>query len=485
MSRFNTANLSKGYTARQPTTVNLAGGDAYAQDAELELASLITTSMVQDQYYRSADAGLARMRELVQAVDPVFAAKAAVYARNQDGLRSITHAVTGEIAHGVKGEQWTKDFVRAVVRRPDDVTEILSYYLANYGKPIPNSLKKGLGAALDKFDEYQLAKYRGENRGLSLVDAVNLVHPRPGSRNGTALSKLINGTLRSTGTWESKLSAAGKDETAKTETWSELLREGKLGYLALLRNLRNIATQAPELVPLACEALTNAKAVEKSLVLPFQFMIALHELQDKPQIIAALSQAVDLSLSNVPDLGERVLVAVDGSGSMGGAVSGNERLTRKGVASMFAAALYKKNYADVLVFGSDAGPVRGLNPTDSTLTLTERIWNTCYGHATYFHSIFDRAKSGHDTVVIFSDMQAWVQGGYGSSAPQQSFANYKRRFKVSPKVFAFDLAGYGSAQFPEKDVFQLAGFSDKSLALMAKFREDPRALVSAIKAVQF
>jgi 60 kDa SS-A/Ro ribonucleoprotein len=485
MSRFQNNTLQSGYAQRQPNTINLAGGTAWAQDAEMELASLVSTSMVTDQYYRSPYQSLARLRELVGKVDPVFAAKAAVYVRNEDGLRSISHAVAGEIAHAVRGEQWTKDFYRAVVRRPDDITEILAYYLDRYKKPLPNSLKKGLGSAFGKFDEYQLAKYRGESNALSLVDAVNLVHPRPTGKNAEALAKLVNGTLRSTGTWETKLSAAGSDKEAKAEAWADLLRDGTIGYFALLKNLRNIAEQAPELVGRAIELLTDGERVRKSLVLPFRFVTAMAELDAYPAYKVALSQALDLSLANIPDLGENILIAVDGSGSMGSAAAGNPNITCKMIGSIFAAALYKKTGADVLVFGDTAGPVHGLNPADTTMTIAHQIFRTSYGYSTNFHSIFDRASRGHDTVVIFSDMQAWVDGGYYASDPRPSFESYKRRYKVAPKVFAFDLTGYGSAQFPAKDICEIAGFSDKSFALMAQLREDPRALVNRIKAVDF
>jgi hypothetical protein len=463
----------------------------------MELASLVTTNFVNDQFYRSADESLERMRELVSQVDPMFAAQAAVYVRNTDGLRSITHAVAGEIGKSVKGEQWTKDFFRAVVRRPDDVTEILAYYMGRYGKPIPNSMKKGLGSALGKFDEYQLAKYRGEGRGLTLVDAVNLIHARPSAKNREALAKLVNGTLRSSGTRESVMSAAGSDVEKKAEAWDTLLREGKIGYLALLRNLRNIATQAPELVPRACELLVDPNRVHKSLVLPFQYIIAVQECRQYPRIVKAISDAVDVSLDNIPDLGERVYIAVDGSGSMGSPASGNTGLTRKYVGSLFAAALYKKSFADVAVFGNDCHLVPGLNPADSTLTNAEKVFAYSRGQSTNFPSVFQCAsgqRKVYDTVVIFSDMQAWVRpiqygssyyAYYGASHPGDAFADYKRVTKANPKVFAFDLSGLGTAQFPEKDIYEIAGFSDKTLALMSKLREDPRALVNAIKAVKF
>jgi hypothetical protein len=471
-----------------PDTKNLAGGDAFSQDAKLELASLVTTNMVSDQYYRSADDGLQRMRELITEVDPLYAAKAAVYARNEDGIRSITHAVAGELAHGVKGEQWTKRFYDAVVRRPDDATEILAYYLSRYGKPVPNSLKKGLGSSLGKFDTYQLAKYRGDGKAVSLVDVVNICRPRPTDRNGAALKALVEGTLRSEGTWETKVSQAGKAEdveAAKTEAWAELIRERKIGYFALLRNLRNIAEQAPELVPEACALLEDEKLIRNSLVLPFRFLTALRQLSAYPIYAVAISNALDISLANVPDFG-KALVAIDGSGSMSGAVAGNMEMSRKLLGSLFGAALFKKNHSDVLVFGDTAGFVSGLNPTDSTLTITEQINRACYGHSTNFHAIFEKAQKAYDNVIIFSDMQAWVDRGfYGSSSPIQSFANYKARTGAKPNVFAFDLAGYGTAQFPAPQVYQLAGFSDKSLALMDDLKTDKLALVHKIEAITF
>src|ERR1035437_8567570 len=195
MTRFNTPTLSPGYVARTPDTVNLAGGEAWTQDPELALASLATTSMVKDQYYRTADEGLNDLRTLLGQVDPYYAAQVAVYTRNEDGLRSITHALAGELAATVKGEAWAKNFYRAVIRRPDDATEIVAYYLQHFGKPLPNSLKKGVGLALGKFDAYQLAKYKGEKHGLSLVDVVNLVHPRPTDRNAEALAQLVDGKV--------------------------------------------------------------------------------------------------------------------------------------------------------------------------------------------------------------------------------------------------------------------------------------------------
>jgi 60 kDa SS-A/Ro ribonucleoprotein len=508
MSKFNTSQVSTPVRkGRTPNTTNLAGGQAYQQNAELELASLATTSFVKDSYYRSADESLTRLRELVGQVDPYFAAQAAVYVRQQDGLRSITHALTGEVAHTVHGEEWAKDFYKAVVRRPDDITEILSYYIGNYGKPLPNALKKGLGAAFGKFDEYQLAKYRGEKNALSLVDAVNLVHPRPTGKNAEALQALVKGTLKSKDTWESKVSAAGANAEAKAEAWSDLVKSGKIGYLALLRNLRNIAESKDNMVIAAIAILTDPGRIHKELIFPFQYAVAARELSNYPRIVKALSQALEISLDNVPDLGENVLIAVDHSGSMR-THAANPQLTNQEIGDIFAAALYKKGVGDVAVFGDDCGPANvGYNATDSVLTIAQAIGRSNYGHGTSFHSIFRYAqKTGknYDTIVIFSDMQAWRtdgqlagwdNSGYSGGYSYRNGLQYRNTSQVTnvPKntgnadIFAFDLAGHGTSQFAQTDKkhHQLSGFSDKSIALMGQLKRDHQILVTKIKEVTF
>lgn len=192
-------------------TVNLAGGDAFRESPKLELAALLLTATLQDGFYRSGDRTAARVKELIaQNGDKRFVAKAALHARTEAGLRSVTHLAAGELAHAVKGETWTAPFFARLVRRPDDALEILAYTLAVHGRPVPNSLKKGLGAALARFDEYQLAKYRRADAEVSLVDAVNLVHPP----HTEALRKLVNGTLAPAETWETRLTQAVSARTA-------------------------------------------------------------------------------------------------------------------------------------------------------------------------------------------------------------------------------------------------------------------------------
>jgi len=461
-------------------TENLAGGEAFKETPKTEFASMVLTSFVKDQFYRSENETLEKINELLEKVPSMFAAQTAIYARTKYGMRTISHVVAGELAKKVKGEEWTKRFYDKVVFRPDDMAEILSYYIFKYKKPIPNSLKKGLSTAFSKFDEYQLAKYRGEQNALSLIDIVNLVHPKPGDKNKVALEKMVKGELKSKDTWETDLTKAGqkaKDEEdkekLKKEVWEKLIKEKKIGYFALLRNLRNIAEQAPDVLDEALALLVDANVIKKSLVLPFRFATAYEQFEDSElsgarKIMKALGTALDLSLANVPKFDGETLVVLDCSGSMEGRPAQ--------IGSIFSAVLGKTNDADMILFSDDAS-YHNFNPADSAMTIAKGIHFASGG--TNFHSIFETANKAYDRIIILSDMQGWE----GYDAPTKTFAEYKKRVGANPKIYSFDLAGHGTLQFPEKNVFCLAGFSDKTLDILKLLEQDREALVHDIEQV--
>jgi hypothetical protein len=465
-------------------TINCAGGRAFIQSPKDELVSILLTATFGDQFYRSGDASITRVRELVAASeDQTFPAKAAIYTRTKAGLRSVSHLVAAEIARNVKGAAWTKRFYDRVVHRPDDVLEILACYLALYARPIPNALKKGLGAALARFDEYQVAKYRRDSAELKLVDAVNLLHPP----HSEPLRKLVRDELAPAETWETKLTQAGakaadgasEEEVAelKSAAWDELIVSRKLGYFALLRNLRNILEQAPHCLDAALAMLVDDRLIAKSLVMPFRYVTALEAIEKSGlaragEVLGALSEAADKSLANVPALDGRTLIALDGSGSMSG--------RPLAIGSLFAAVLAKANAgATVMIFSNDAEFV-ALNRRDSTLSLARQIAGRAPRGGTNFHAIFQRAKCAYDRIVILSDMQGWI----GHDAPTATFAAYKQGSGADPRVFSFDLAGYGTLQFPERNVYCLAGFSDKALQTMRFLEEDKSALIREIESIE-
>lgn len=524
MSRFNKKK------SQANLTVNRQGGSAYKRSAEYRLVALLLTNFVTDQFYRSANQSLAELQELLQQVDPEFAAKAAIYARNEFGMRSISHALAAGLAAKAAETSWGRRFYDRIIRRPDDMLEITAAYLSaeGSGKHLTNAMKKGFAAAFDRFDGYQLAKYRGEGKSVKLIDMVNLVRPVPTKRNAAALQQLVTGTLRNRNTWESKLSAAGQTavssekQEAKAQAWAELLSANQLGYFALIRNLRNIMEQAPECIGLVEEQLQDPRRIRKSLVLPFRLLTAYKEVQamketkEKGQteansplrslkrlftpdalqsqgagqlkfssiqrrVLAALEAAIDVSCGNLPDLCNS-LIAIDNSGYMGSPAGGSNKVKCNELGALFGFALAKRSNADLMEFGTTARFLKH-ELTDSTLSFASQFGqNNKVGHGTNFQAILELAgRWAYDRIIIVSDMQSGLHRQTG----QQWLMKYRLQSGADPFVYTLDLRGYGTSQFPTGGrLFEVAGFSEKVFDLMKLAEQNPQVLLETIASVE-
>ena len=117
-----------------------------------------------------------------------------------------------------------------------------------------------------------------------------------------------------------------------------------------------------------------------------------------------------------------------------------------------------------------------LDKQDATLTVASCIEKMAECAGTDFHATFQQAEKHYKRVIILSGMQAWV----GHHAPVKALHQYKKRVGALPKVFTFDLAGYGSLTFPETNVYRLAGFSDKTLETLSLLDQDHQALLRQI-----
>ncbi len=489
MSRFNQTSVGSPMK-----TTNLAGGDAYSTSPELELVSILLTSFGEDSFYRDATDTFKRLRDLIALCDKTFVAKAIVYARKEFGMRSISHVAAAELARYMGGNPLGKDFYNAVINRPDDMTEIIAYYLANCATKkngtLTNAMKHGFAMAFNRYDAYSLAKYRGANKDVKLVDVVNMVHPIPSERNAEAIASLMTGDLKSFDTWESKLSNAGQvaeseGEKAelKKDAWATLVRSKKIKHMALLKNLRNIIEQAPEVVNEACALLTDEYQIKKSLVFPFRYLTAYEQISKLAPsdamraVLKALNKALDISCANVPKFDGSTLVVLDVSLSMKEPCNYKSEMSPAKMGAVFAALLAKRNDCDFLTFDNEARYVH-LNSLDSTMTIVNSI--AFNGGGTKFYTIFQKANKRYDRVVILSDMQGWGDSQLGST-----YTAYKNRYAANPLIYSFDLKNYGTMKFPESRVLALAGFSDKIFDIMKHVESDKKALINTIKAYSF
>lgn len=481
MSRFN-----KNQTTPATQTTNLAGGVAYTEKPELALVSLLLTSFAQDQFYRTANETFIALKNLLAQVDPLFAAKALIYARKVFGMRSITHVGASELSRAISGTSWGMQFFNQIVVRPDDMTEIAAYHKAQ-GYKLTNAMRKGFALAFGRFDAYQLAKYRGSGKGVKLTTLVTWSHPRETQLIGdepTPIRDLMKGELVQTDTWEARVSAAGKDKLKKAAAWADLVSSRKIGYLALVRNLRNIVEDAPEILNGAAAMLMDEKLVLKSRVFPFQFATASEELlklntKDARVMHAAVQKAFEISVRNVPRLDGEIAVILDTSSSM---TQNGARPAQIG--AVFAAVLCKSNNADLYTFDEECRAVP-YNIMDSMGTIVQQM--IFRGGGTSFHKIIPAFRERkYKRVIVLSDMQGWTHNPGIFSRVTETFRqqwNEYRRANPQAILYSFDLAGYGTLQVPEPNTYVLAGFSEKIFAVMKGLETDPDALINTVKAV--
>lgn len=247
----------------------------------------------------------------------------AVEARHKHHLRHVPLLLAvAEARHG----RLTPVTVASVVQRADELAELVSLYWKDGKRPLANALKKGLAKAFCRFDGYQLAKYN-RDRAITLRDVMFMVHPKPqDAAQAEVWKRLAEGTLPSPDTWEVSLSS-GAD---KKETFERLLREGNLGYLALLRNLRNME-QAGVDSKLVKDALHARKGAQR--VLPFRYIAASRAC---PRYEADLNMAMQVSIDELPKLSGNTVVLVDISGSMNVPLSQRSDLRRMDAAAALA-----------------------------------------------------------------------------------------------------------------------------------------------------
>lgn len=447
-----------------PDIRNVAGGEAFALPEQEAIATLVLNSFLQEQYYATGEETTAKLVALCQQSDPYFLAQLALTARHVYGMRSTSHVIAGELATLGSGTDWIRPFFEKIVGRPDDMLEIAAYALASNGR-LSNALKVSFAKVLSGLSEYHLMKYKGAGT-LRMVDLINLTHP-----NSLTVDAFMKGTLAPADTWETKLSAGGD----KGKVWEDLLKANKLGYLATLRNLRNISQSGNKnALTLACALIMNFGEVQRSKIFPFQLYGAFVELEKArcSDAAEAVMTALELSLANVPAFPGKTLIALDSSGSMGWGLQKNQRSVLE-LAAIYAAALMRTGDATLIQFDHQVTPFN-YRRRDSLATTAERLIGASRGGGTAFETIFGWAgDTWYDRFIIISDMQSWI------GRTQDAYRSYATRHNALPFVHNFDLCGLGTAQFGDHTA-SYGAYSANVLSVMAQAETSPRALVEQI-----
>jgi hypothetical protein len=311
--------MAKLNLPRQPIYTH-EGAKAVPVNAEQQLRrSVMSCLLWEKEFYESGEDIAVRIASSVPQVDAQKVADMAVEARTKMKLRHVPLLLVREMAKHPTHKHLAAKTLETVIQRPDELSEFLAIYWKNRKCPLSAQVKKGLASAFEKFSEYQLAKYNRDGQ-IKLRDVLFLCHAKPKDAEQDALWKrLINNELAVPDTWEVSLSA--QDGIPKKEKWERLLKERKLGALALLRNLRNMQEDNVD------EALIiqGLQALNPEKVLPFRFIAA---SKYAPQLETYLEKSMMKCLSIQDKLQGKTVLLVDVSSSMNIRLSSKSDMTR-------------------------------------------------------------------------------------------------------------------------------------------------------------
>lgn len=362
------------------------GGKSNHINAEQQLRrSVLSCLLWEKEAYEDGQSIADRIEEYAKKVKPEIVHALAVEARQKYNLRHVPLLLLTV--------QPNAQAIYDTVSRADELTELLAIYWRNGKRPIPAQMKKGIARAFTKFDEYALAKYNRDG-SVKLRDALFITHAKPKDKEQADLWKrLVNGELKTPDTWEVALSG-GSD---KKETFERLLREGKLGYLALLRNLRNMQESGVD-NKLVNDALVAAKGAEN--VFPFRFIAA---SRHAPQYEPSLDVAMQKSIASLPKLKGTTAVLVDVSGSMKDKLSAKSDMTRMDAAAALG-AIVQSDSVRVFTFSHkvvEVPPRKGMAGVDAI------IRSQPHG-GTYLKGALDliNREVDYDRIIVITDEQS-------------------------------------------------------------------------------
>lgn len=532
------SNTTRGTTPKTDA-LNEAGGIAYQMSDEHALAQYAVTGCLNATFYADAETQLKTVLDLSQKVSASFLAKLAVYTREFGLMKDMPALLLAALAS--RDSELTK---RVFPRVCDDTKMVKNFVqIIRSGqtgrKSLGTSLKRCVQNWLNSRTEEQLFRAVVGN-DPSLADVIKMVHPKPTSAaRGTFYKYLIGKDLTKKEFKQLPDNVQAYENFKKKEGAGEVpdvpfmlltnldlsdkqYREvaEKMSWSALRQNLNmlskhNVFDQTTkvgrEATDSAAAKLADPELVRKAKALPFQLFSAFKATEGNAEVPAkiksAIQDALDASLSNVPELPGKTFVAVDISGSMNSPVTGDRGTATSQVSCLDAAAvmgsaLLRRNPNDVQIvpfsddvvtsFGQSQSGIYAranrsgrsrsgalnFNGRDSVMTNVEKLRDLPSG-GTNCSSVLEylnrQGVTGVTAVIYLSDNESWVDSpGYGrwggSSTRTMTEWNLFRKRNPKAKLVCIDIQPNKTTQAQERpDILNVGGFSDTVFTVIDRF----------------
>ena len=559
--------LFRAKAVGEADTTNQAGGLAYSMTAKEALAQLAVTGCFNQTFYAKAQDQLTRVKELATQCDPEFISKLAIYSREKGFLKDmpafLTAHLTGRVAAACQRENALRQ-QRASLRtaqqaEPADLeAKILAAHaeverlnalvrhtflrVIDNGKMLKNFVqivrsgeagRKSLGSTPRNLIRSWLAArndrdifFQSIGSDPSLGDVVNLVHPRPETKERAAFFAYL--LDKKEGRFEDKPFVVAESlppvvleyERFKLEPTGEIPRvpfemvEGlplstaQWGELATRQSwqslrqrlntfLRKGAFADPQVVRAVCEKLTDREQIEKARALPYQLLVAYTNVSPEMprEITNALQDAMEVATRNVPVIDGLVVVLPDVSGSMHSPITGYQVNAKTGkaethtskvrcvdVAALVSASFLRANPQTIVIpFAETARSIR-LNPKDSIMTNTEKLMKEPGGGTNCGAALAEVNRQGLRPALVMyvSDNESWMDSRYDNSEYYRTWGHkhtsvltewetLKQRCPEA-RLVCNDITPNESKQAPSRpDILNVGGFSDQIFEVVRQF----------------
>lgn len=558
MARVRTASPSQGVKAtklsstRNPKRVRNAGGGISfrSEDAAQRLINRIgVPNFNEPTYYggsgnrvindRSdltdvAQAIIADAEELAQSSDPQLLLSLAWWSRDAAKVRSTPVVLLAVAAHYHQSSRFVRKYAEKILTRPDQVKDWWAIYDLLYcrsKRKFPPCMKRASNDILGAFSEAQLLKYDNNsfprfadilkmtNFGIEVVKRsgrkVKVEKVAKPVKDYLVYGKVTNArktpviaarvrfnkaesfnaaakrdALKSRVNWEVIVSKFGNTK----EVWEFLIENKLVGYMATLRNLRNIlnvrvSDQHLKMVTtFLVNGAVNSKqmpsgfySAQMAIEQGFDYGRAVGKVYDPEQrqvrkVQKALDDAINEVKANLPNVAGVTAIFVDNSGSMTDHVSKMSQVTCSDAAAMMS-VVARGMSDDVYIgaFGTDATLVN-FRPGDSAASIKEAISRAnTKGMETNGYRCIELLMSKKikvDRIVLISDMELYNTSGVGwwGADPKQLsdvFAKYRKQVNPECVLYCINVAGSAGGHSPADDtvkgIYSLSGHSEKML----------------------
>ena len=496
--------FSNLFPRRKPTpatdATNAAGGAAYQRSDKQALAQYVATGCLNSTFYATAGEQLAAVQRLAAQVDPLFVARAAVYARERGFMKDMPALLLATLA--------VRDgaLFEAIFERVCDNGKVLRNFVqvlrsgAAGRRSLGTRPKRAVQRWLKTRNDAQLLAASVGN-APSLVDIIKMVHPLPDTPSRRALYGYLLGRKHEAGDLpplvrEFEAYKAGATKAVPDVPFQMLtaLPLGKAGWRAIAGAaswqttrmnlntfLRHEVFDDPASTRKIAQRLGSPEQVHRARAFPYQLLMAYKQADPKiPRIVReALQDAMEAALANVPAIDGKVYLLPDVSGSMHSPVTG----VRKGattqvrcidVAALVAAAFLRRNRdAEVIPFHDrvlrcDLPAHAGVLKNAQALAALPSSGTDC---AVPLDFLNERKAKG-DLVIFISDNESWIDRkgrGGRSTAVLRAWDAFRAR-NPRAKLVCIDVQPSATVQAPDRpDILNVGGFSDAVFSLVAAF----------------